>query len=199
MIYRRDQLPNAPEWSEIDDFETFVLDQGDAANGLRDIAGTDGRQLVVVLSGEVAVYGPKGKFTLKRYDWVEVPVEGFQLSATRTVGGEHIHCEVMRIAGHWDWINVVSIFNFRPDRLLELHYHDSNEYWFIFRGRCTGLLDENELALQQGDMMAIRTGHEHGMLAPTETIEGVALASQLEGQCRKGHLVRELHGVPVPL
>jgi hypothetical protein len=45
--------------------------------------------------------------------------------------------------------------------------------------------------------MAAGMGDEHGVLDPGEIVEGIGLATQLEGQRRDGHLWRDVHGEPV--
>jgi hypothetical protein len=46
-------------------------------------------------------------------------------------------------------------------------------------------------------MLAAGMGFEHGAVAPEEHFEAVVIATQLEGQKRDGHLVRDMHGDPV--
>jgi mannose-6-phosphate isomerase-like protein (cupin superfamily) len=67
----------------------------------------------------------------------------------------------------------------------------------VFRGHFTLNYDGNEYELRPGLMLAAGMGFEHGSLAPEEHFEAVVMATQLEGEKRDGHLVRDLHGEPV--
>ena len=72
------------------------------------------------------------------------------------------------------------------------------EYWFIFRGHFTAQLDEEEADFTPGLLLATRAGHEHGIAAPPEVVEGVGFSTTLVGKKRPGHLHRAEHGDPVP-
>jgi mannose-6-phosphate isomerase-like protein (cupin superfamily) len=102
--------------------------------------------------------------------------------------------ELARVAGHWQQVIRNEICLFRPDRPCDYHYHDSDEYWMVFRGHFTLNYDGNEYELRPGLMLAAGMGFEHGAVAPEEHFEAVVIATQLEGQKRDGHLVRDLHG-----
>jgi mannose-6-phosphate isomerase-like protein (cupin superfamily) len=104
----------------------------------------------------------------------------------------------MRIAGCWAEITMVSLFQARPDREVELHYHDGHEYWIFFRGRGRGCSEGVEDGLEPGAMIATAMGHEHAPPRTDEIVEAVALETGLCGPKRRGHLHREVHGVPIP-
>jgi mannose-6-phosphate isomerase-like protein (cupin superfamily) len=211
---KSDKLP----WVDIDDFEFFCLGRPPAstqpvkaqtspANGhtpywgtasqtpeptSRELKPTYPRERLVVLHGEVTVECEFGRFTLKRRDFVEIPRSG-----ARVTNAGNSSAELARIAGHWQQVIRNEICLFRPDRPCDYHYHDSDEYWMVFRGHFTLNYDGNEYDLRPGLMLAAGMGFEHGSVAPEEHFEAVVLATQLEGQKRDGHLVRDLHGEPV--
>jgi mannose-6-phosphate isomerase-like protein (cupin superfamily) len=211
---KTDKLP----WVDIDDFEFFCLgraparprptvDRTPAANGhtpywgtasqepeptSRELKPTSPRERLVVLHGEVTVECEFGRFTLKRRDFVEIPQSG-----ARVTNAGNSSAELARIAGHWQQVIRNEICLFRPDRPCDYHYHDSDEYWMVFRGHFTLNYDGNEYALRPGLMLAAGMGFEHGSVAPEEHFEAVVIATQLEGQLRDGHLVRDMHGDPV--
>jgi mannose-6-phosphate isomerase-like protein (cupin superfamily) len=106
--------------------------------------------------------------------------------------------EVLWMGGHWRESYYTSIFQLRPDKPLEMHYHDNDEYWFIFRGHITATYNGASCELAPGDMLATGMGYEHGAPAPTEVVEGVGFTPFLDGQKRFGHLHRDEHGDPVP-
>lgn len=197
-LYTRESLRDKADWVEIDDFETFTLDHSDETGGARTLVPSAPREMVIVISGEATAVSEHGRVTLKRRDWIEIPPGGLELHSLKTVTTTY-PCEFMRVAGTWRDVNVVAVFQFRPERPLEMHYHDFNEYWFLFRGHVTGQVDGGEHELRPGMMLATRTGNEHAILHPGETVEGVGFSTTMEGSKRQGHLHREEHGDPVPL
>ena len=196
-IYLREELKDAPDWVEIDDFEQFMLDHSDATGGVRELHPVAEREFVIVLSGELTAETDRGRVTLKRRDWIEIPPTGLKLTSAKTVTPTYA-CEVMRVAGHWKDVNIVAIFHFNPTRPLEFHYHDFVEYWVVFRGHFTAQLDEDEAQMRPGMLLATRPGHEHGIAEPPEAVEGVGFSTTLVGKKRNGHLHRSEHGDPVP-
>lgn len=197
VLYRSDELSSAPDWVEVDGYDFGFLDQEDANRGVVRLTAAGPRDLVLVISGELRLANAGGRITLKRYDWTEFSGE-IELSAVRVEGAEHRHFEYLHVRGSWNEINVVSIFNFRPDRPLETHYHDFNEYWFLFRGSPSAFVGDESHELRPGELMAIRAGHEHGMHGPDGVVEGVALSTERIGRKRPGHLHRDRDGDPEP-
>ena len=51
--FSREELKNAPDWVEIEDYEAFTLDYTDETGGVRELLPSAEREMVVVLSGEV--------------------------------------------------------------------------------------------------------------------------------------------------
>lgn len=217
-IYTRETLKSEKlPWVDIDDFEFFVLGrppanarpvaQASKGNGhtpywgtatqapepfSRELKPTFPRERLVVLHGEVTVESELGRFTLKRRDFVEVPQTGMKVT-----NAGNSSAELARIAGRWKQVIRNEICLFRPDRPCDYHYHDSDEYWMVFRGHFTLNYDDKEYELRPGLMLAAGMGFEHGSVAPEEHFEAVVMATQLEGEKRDGHLVRDLHGDPV--
>lgn len=194
-IFRREDLKDRPDWVEISDFANFTLDHSDATGGVRTIEPTAPREMIVVLSGEVTAETAHGRVTLKRRDWVDIPPTGIKLTSAKTVTTTYA-CELMHVSGDWTDVNVVAIFQFRPERPLELHYHDFVEYWFVFRGHFTAQLDDDEQDFRPGLLLATQPGHEHGIAEPPEVVEGVGFSTTMVGKKRQGHLHRDAHGAP---
>lgn len=196
-IFRREDLKDRPDWVEIEDFERFTLDHSDSTGGTRALTPSAPREMVVVLSGEVTAETSRGRVTLKRRDWIDIPADGLKLTSAKTITSTYA-CEVMRVAGDWKDVNIVAIFHFNEDRPLELHYHDFVEYWFIFRGHFVAQLagEGTEVAFTPGVMLATRPGHEHGIADPGEVVEGVGFSTTVVGKKRPGHLHRDEHGAP---
>jgi mannose-6-phosphate isomerase-like protein (cupin superfamily) len=199
-VHTRETLPDRQDWVEVHDFEKFTIDQTYGPEGVRQIAPpSTPNEFVIVLSGEVVADWDVGHVTLRRRDWMEVPPQGLKLTCLRG-DGALFHSEVMRVCGEWNDINICTIFQYRPDRDLEMHYHDFHEYWIIFRGHFEGAFDEETHDFVPGEVLVIPAGHEHGTRRPAgETIEGIGFSTTRMGRCRQGHLHRDVDGDPVPL
>jgi mannose-6-phosphate isomerase-like protein (cupin superfamily) len=208
---KADRLP----WVDIDDFEFFLLGRGVSPNTtqpaapgghapiwavpdarsdppVREITPTFARERVVLLVGEATAESENGRVTLKRGDYLDVPASGLKLRNLSSTSAELLH-----IAGHWKQSIRTSMFQFHPDKPCDYHYHDSDEYWFVFRGHFTLQYDDRYYPMRPGSMLAAGMGYEHGVLDPEEQFEGVGFATQLEGALRDGHLLRDIHGDPV--
>jgi mannose-6-phosphate isomerase-like protein (cupin superfamily) len=153
---------------------------------------TSPKERIVVLVGEAHVETAYGRVTLRRRDWLDIPPSG---ATIRNISASTV--ELVRIAGNWQQAIRTEIFQFRPEKPCDYHFHDGDEYWFVFRGNFTLNYDDREYPMGPGMMLAAGMGYEHGSLNPEQHFEGVGFATQLEGQGRDGHLLRELHGAPV--
>jgi mannose-6-phosphate isomerase-like protein (cupin superfamily) len=221
--------PSTDSWVDIDDIEFFALgnsdriadgeeptptsfpdpiEQGEAClHEAHDIAiarrlkPTTPQERIVVLSGEAIFESESSRVTVKRAQWIDVPQSGALVRSGMVPGpeGHRPQVEIARIAGHWSEALRTAIFRFGPGRPCEYHYHDGDEYWFIFRGHLTMHLDGVDHEMAPGSVLAAGFGEEHGVLDPQETFEGVGFATQLEGQLRDGHLWRSVHGTPDPI
>ena len=214
-------------WVEIDDFEFFLLGSADRVSvGEESIPAdlpdplSDGQgswrvgqdvavarrlvpvaaqERIIVISGELSFDSPTGRVTLKRRDWIDVPKSGATVRNIMAVdaSGQRSEVEVARIAGHWNEAYRSSVFKLGPGRPADYHYHDCDEYWFIFRGHAQARVAGVDYQLHPGAVVATGMGEEHGVFDPQEVFEGVGLATQLEGKRRDGHLWRGVHGDPV--
>ena len=196
-VYQRGNLTTKCSWVEVDDYDLLYLDFRDETEGVRKLEPRYPKEHLVCIAGEVTVEWPAGRVTLKRKDWVDI--SGFAatvttMRSTRMTGTS----EVLWMAGHWPETFYISIFQFAPGRPLETHYHDNDEYWFVFRGSFHALYDGERIQLRWGDLLATGMGHEHGIPSPEEVVEGVGFTPRLEGRMRFGHLRRDLDGIPVP-
>lgn len=219
--------PERDGWVDIDDVEFFTLGNADrVAEGeeplptewpdpIRDpeaslhtthdipaarrVVPTTPKERLVVVAGEAVVETENARVTLKKMQWIDVPPSGAVIRNNLSPGpeGHRGQVEVARIAGHWKEAIRTAIFTFGPGRPCDYHYHDSDEYWFVFRGHFTLHYRGEDHEVRPGAILAAGMGEEHGVLNPTETFEGIGFATQLEGQQRDGHLWRGVHGIPV--
>lgn len=222
---REELLHRSESWVEVDDIEFFTLGDADriadgeeplpdGPDAVRDAeaafhAGHDyagarrltpsaAHERVVVLSGEATFESATSRVTLKRMQWIDVPPGGGVVRNTMPLQPEGYRgqTQLARIAGHWDEAIRTAVFMFGPGHPCDYHFHDGAEYWFIFRGRFTLLLDGEEQAMGPGSILAVDQGYEHGVPQPDEIFEGVGFATQLAGLGRDGHLWRDVHGDP---
>lgn len=221
--------PASDSWVDIDDYEIFSLGNSDriaegeeptptdypdpvtdgeaSLHATHDIADTrrllptTPNERIVVLSGDAVFESVDARVTLKRMQWIDVPPSGALVRSAMIPGPEGIRpqVEVARIAGHWSEAIRTAIFKFGPGRPCDYHYHDGDEYWFVFRGHFTLTFRGEDHEMRPGAMLAAGFGEEHGVVDPPETLEGVGFATQLEGQKRDGHLWQAVHGIPVPI
>ncbi len=176
---------NVPYWGTITDTP--------AARSVS-IRPTRPRERIVMLGGEATVETESGRVTLQRRDWIDVPPAGITITNLGYSWAEFAH-----IAGDWDETVRTEICAFSPEFPCEIHYHDGEEYWFVYRGHFTAEIDGERADLQPGSILAAPAGVEHGATDPGEYFEAVVLATGLRGQGRDGHLTREKHGIPAPL
>ncbi|MGO4238568.1 hypothetical protein [Pseudarthrobacter sp. YAF2] len=207
---RSDRLP----WVEVDDFQIFSLAKsvgpsvptGPDSNGFTPYWGPAGplasqialqksaaRDRVVVVSGQVQAISDSGRTTLLKRDFIDIPESGLTLYNVGTSAAE-----VVRIQGHWEESLRTEICLFDSGAPCTYHYHDGDEYWFVFRGHFNLRYDNRDFAMRPGLMLAAGMGLEHGVPDPEEKFEAVVIATRLSGKGRDGMLVRELHGDPVP-
>jgi mannose-6-phosphate isomerase-like protein (cupin superfamily) len=106
--------------------------------------------------------------------------------------------ELLWFGGHWTETTHIGMFRRAPGVPLDLHYHDNDEYWFIFRGAFTAQVAGRDVSLRQGDLLATGMGNEHGISDPEEILEGVGFTPSMFGKKRLSHLIRERDGEPVP-
>ena len=70
------------------------------------------------------------------------------------------------------------------------HYHDTDEYWLIYRGRALVLSEGIEYLVGPGDVVCTQAGEEHDVLAVDEDLEAFFWEDALPPGGRTGHLHR---------
>jgi mannose-6-phosphate isomerase-like protein (cupin superfamily) len=217
-IYTRETLQTARlPWIEIEDFETFFLNRVMISNGhqmtddgsghvphwgwyqdnpmafSREIVPTRPKDRIIVLSGEVQVTSEHGRFTLNRRDYYDIPAGGAKL-----VNAGESMAELARIQGHWDHTVRQEICMFDAANPCDVHYHDGDEFWIVFRGHFNIDYAGLKVPTRPGELLAFGKGYEHGIEELDEAMQAVVMAMPLEDRKRDGHLNREVHGEPVP-
>ncbi len=99
-----------------------------------------------------------------------------------------------RIEGHErpGWSNVTSTGTFHvvAGQTFDRHYHDCDEYWFIFEGRAVIEIDEERYAVEPGDIVCTEIGREHDFLQVLEPVSGFWFETVLIPGGQAGHLHR---------
>jgi mannose-6-phosphate isomerase-like protein (cupin superfamily) len=86
----------------------------------------------------------------------------------------------------------------------DIHYHDCNEYWLIFKGRAKVMSEGKEYYVIPGDIVCTKAGDEHDVVEVYEDIEGFWFEDEMPPNGRTGHLHRSEakakgHDVPCKL
>ncbi|MBT3379287.1 MAG: cupin domain-containing protein [Lentisphaerae bacterium] len=88
-----------------------------------------------------------------------------------------------------DGINAMGSSTREHGKLVELHFHDCDEFWFVVAGKARVTTDGEEHIVGKGDVVCTRMGEEHALL---EVIEApytqVWIECALRGRKRRGHL-----------
>ena len=74
---------------------------------------------------------------------------------------------------------------------VELHYHDSEEFWFVLQGKARVMTDGQEHVVGPGDVVCTHMGEEHAILEVVEApYQQVWIECNARGRKRRGHLHR---------
>lgn len=191
VLGRHEDSAAVPRASAGDHEEFWGHDQAAPLPTSKQFVPGHDRERLVVISGEVAAQSDQGRVTMRKRDWIDVPSGG--VTVTNQAG---THAEIAWIAGTWDESVRTEICLFKPGHPCDYHFHDGDEYWFVFRGHFTLTYNGADYAMRPGLMLAAGMGYEHGVPVPEELFQAVVFATGLEGAQRDGHLTRELHGDP---
>jgi len=72
---------------------------------------------------------------------------------------------------------------------IEPHFHDADEYWFVFEGRARVRSEGQEYEIGPGDILVTKMGEEHDILEILEApLKSFWVEDQLCGRKRHGHL-----------
>lgn len=76
-------------------------------------------------------------------------------------------------------------------KLVELHYHDAEEFWFVIEGKAKVMSEGKEYIVERGDIVCTHMGDEHAIIEIVEApYTQVWIECNLRGKMRKGHLHR---------
>ncbi|MGU3470109.1 cupin domain-containing protein [Paenibacillus sp. D51F] len=89
----------------------------------------------------------------------------------------------------WSELSHYGITYLKVGDVVELHYHDCNEYWIIVSGKgiCTTEGDTYEIG--PGDLVLTERGQEHSLIV-TEQMTAIYIYGVMPPEGRSGHLHR---------
>jgi mannose-6-phosphate isomerase-like protein (cupin superfamily) len=89
-----------------------------------------------------------------------------------------------------EWCNITSAGTFRVSRdgAFDNHYHDYDEYWFIYQGRALVRSEGVDYLVEPGDIVLTQAGEDHDFVEVYEDIEGFWLEDAAPAGGRIGHL-----------
>ena len=95
----------------------------------------------------------------------------------------------------WSDVTSTGTFHINPGQTFDRHYHDCDEYWFIFEGSAVIEIDEERYTIEAGDIVCTEIGREHDFLQVFEPVTGFWFEAVLKldgvlGKGREGHLHR---------
>lgn len=70
----------------------------------------------------------------------------------------------------WSEVNHYGINNLKVGDIVELHYHDGNEYWIILSGRGICTTEGNTYNIEPGDMVLTKKGDEHSLIVTEDMV-----------------------------
>jgi mannose-6-phosphate isomerase-like protein (cupin superfamily) len=123
--------------------------------------------------------------------------------------------QLFRAWGRWQAITSSGVFTvstasppahdtpvtYRKSTGFDNHYHDCDEYWIFFEGRCRAVSEGKVYDVGPGDCVATGMGWHHDVqrvLGEVEPVRAVWFEGTLEGRKRLGHLWEPKHGRAEP-
>lgn len=88
----------------------------------------------------------------------------------------------------WSEVNHYGINYLKAGDILELHYHDGNEYWIIVSGRGICTTEGDTYEIEPGDMVLTKKGNEHSL-----TVTEDMVAVYFYGIIAEGSIPQHLH------
>lgn len=191
----------APEWSELEYFDIVKLSPGE-----KHVFERVGKKEKLIVAqgkcrlsiGDRAIEAEQhGNFDLS------FPGDQFRVEAVEDT-------TLVRMAGRWgDEVGGSGIFpawnmddpkdcgdpvGYPKTTGFDNHFHDCDEYWIFFEGRCIAVSEGELFEVGPGDCVATRIGDHHDVQTVMEPALAVFFETTMQGQKRPGHLWEHTHG-----
>jgi mannose-6-phosphate isomerase-like protein (cupin superfamily) len=88
--------------------------------------------------------------------------------------------------------------DYAKDTRFDNHYHDCDEYWIFYRGRCTAVSEGIAYEVAPGDCVATGMGHHHDIPLVHEPIAAVYFETTMRRAKRRRHLWNHTDGPAKP-
>ncbi len=197
-----------PDWCELENFQLIQVPKNNSIS----LPRMGAKEEIVVCQGSVRVDSAAGTPKLatgEKLDLNTADEPGYRFTA---LDGDAL---VFHAAGRWESITSSGIFPvFHSDTLAAMqtpheyekttsfdnHYHDCDEYWIFFQGRCKAVSEGKFYEVGPGDCVITGMGWHHDVasLIDSEAALAVWFEGTLEREKRVGHLWEPVHGKAVP-
>ena len=87
---------------------------------------------------------------------------------------------------------------YEKETAFDRHFHDCDEYWIFFEGRCEVVSENKHYEVGPGDCVATGMGWHHDLPRVYEPIKAVYFETTMQGDNRRGHLWEHKHGKAHP-
>ncbi|WP_308638833.1 cupin domain-containing protein [Paenibacillus silvisoli] len=94
----------------------------------------------------------------------------------------------------WSELSHYGINHLKVGDIVQLHYHDANEYWIIISGRGTCTTEGDTYEIGPGDMVLTKRGDEHSLVVTEEMVAVYIYGIMPEGG-RVGYLFKGVDDV----
>ncbi|MGP4041090.1 cupin domain-containing protein [Gracilibacillus sp. D59] len=81
-----------------------------------------------------------------------------------------IHLKDQTDFPQWSEINHYGINRLKKGQEIELHFHDSNEYWIIISGKGICTTEGNSYEIGEGDLVLTKKGDEHSLIVTQDMV-----------------------------
>lgn len=198
-------LGNAPSWCEVEAFELVPLKEGES----RLFKFPAPKEAYIVCRGLVEASARGINATLVEGSTFEAEKRLPKGVSLKALSDDVLICRLM---GHWRSITSSGVFPARagtpPARqtphdyektvAFDNHYHDCDEYWVFFEGRCRVASEGKLYEVGPGDCVATGMGWHHDVISVDGDVKAVWFEGPLEGAGRVGHLWEPVHGKARP-
>lgn len=195
-----------PDWCELESFRFISLEQDQTEV----IPRTAGAEEIIVCAGLVAASSGDASCELTEGQKMDPQsdADGFTI---RAIAGPAL---VFHAAGRWKSVTSSGIFpvtkgdpptfdtphDYEKSTTFDNHYHDCDEYWIFFQGRCRAVSEGRFYDVEPGDCVATGMGRHHDVqcVHGDTPVKAVWFEGTLEGAGRVGHLWEPAHGKAEP-
>ena len=196
-----------PDWCELEHFELIHLKQDETVS----IPRTGIKEEIIVCAGVVDTVSGDMHNQMAEGQKMDLDSSEAQGYTIKALDGPAL---VFYAAGRWESITSSGIFwvsqgappafdtphDYEKTTTFDNHYHDCDEYWIFFQGRCRAVSEGQFYDVAPGDCLATGMGWHHDVqsVSGDELVKAVWFEGTLEGKKREGHLWEPSHGKAIP-